>query len=313
MSPNNKSQVETYPFASYVPAIVGLVVAIVLAVVAFTAGSYYTTSFQRATQESSAGIEITDEPIVDSISYDEILVPAIIDPEVRTPLHFSDQVSTAASSYPEPLAPIAFEASNTGSGAQVILTWQQPAGQMPEESDVYTEVLRATSATALESNPTVLASDVLDTYYVDSTVELGQTYYYALRSARVASGKVYVSSQTKSVTLLVDDVLSPPAPENVRVAPVEESDSVIKVEWDLDRTDNSDGYYIYRSTRYGELGEKVGEVNGDTAEYLDDVQPSTVYYYTVTAVDASGNESTKSLSAGRPGNSQPMYINPTSN
>jgi fibronectin type 3 domain-containing protein len=87
------------------------------------------------------------------------------------------------------------------------------------------------------------------------------------------------------------DTTAPTAPANLTAQPV--SGSEVDLQW-TGSTDNAGvtGYRIYRG------GAVVGTVPGDGLTYHDasDVKPGTSYSYTVTAVDAAGNESTRSNS-----------------
>ncbi len=87
------------------------------------------------------------------------------------------------------------------------------------------------------------------------------------------------------------DATAPTAPGNVTAKAIGSGE--IDLQW-TGSTDNVGvtGYNIYRG------GSRVGVVSGDALAYQDtSVQPSTSYTYTVTAVDAAGNESAASNTA----------------
>jgi fibronectin type 3 domain-containing protein len=97
------------------------------------------------------------------------------------------------------------------------------------------------------------------------------------------------------------DTMAPTAPGNLTAKAVGSGE--IDLQW-TDSTDNVGvtGYNIYRG------GSRVGAVSGDALAYQDtSVQPSTSYTYTVTAVDAAGNESaaSNSMSATTPATTGP--------
>jgi fibronectin type 3 domain-containing protein len=87
------------------------------------------------------------------------------------------------------------------------------------------------------------------------------------------------------------DTTAPTAPANLTAHAVSGG---IALQWTAS-TDNVgvSGYVVYRA------GTRVGDVSADALSYQDtsDVRPGTAYSYTVTAVDAAGNESPASNTA----------------
>lgn len=72
-------------------------------------------------------------------------------------------------------------------------------------------------------------------------------------------------------------------------------DGAIELDWNSVQADDLAGYNVYRSTSSIESVSGLSPVNGDLASqptYTDDtVENGTVYYFVVTAVDDSDNES----------------------
>ena len=76
-------------------------------------------------------------------------------------------------------------------------------------------------------------------------------------------------------------------------------DGEIMLDWNASSESDLDGYNVYRSTSSFAGTDGLAPVNGSVpagdASLTDtDVQNGTVYYYRVTAVDESGNESSLS-------------------
>lgn len=117
------------------------------------------------------------------------------------------------------------------------------------------------------------------TYTVSSTA--------ARLELRISSALGLLSTQTL-------DLMRPAAPTALAA---KGGLSSIALNWVKAADSDLAGYNIYRSTSSGGPFAKVNAVPSDrTAYYLDEgLSPLTRYYYKVTAVDSSGNESSQSL------------------
>ena len=116
--------------------------------------------------------------------------------------------------------------------------------------------------------------------YNDNTVNAGNVYTYTV-SAIDADGNE--SGQSAGVSINIVDIEAPAVPANVRLTSA--SDSTVSITWNAS-TDNVGvtGYRLYRG----------GVLIGTTADlvYTDSsVKIDNTYTYTVTALDAAGNES----------------------
>lgn len=95
-----------------------------------------------------------------------------------------------------------------------------------------------------------------------------------------------------------DDTTPPAAPSNLTATAV--SDSQIDLDWDDNSESDLDSYNVYRDTTSGFTPDSSTLVaSGVTSSaYSDtDLSAETTYYYKVTAVDTSGNESDPSNEA----------------
>ena len=140
---------------------------------------------------------------------------------------------------------------------------------------------------------------------IDKDIRFGQTYEYrAQRVARVTEdGKTMELAGELSAPLRVDaqDVFPPAVPAGlvaVATEPSAEMQASIDLSWQADGEPDVAGYYVYRreaETPWRRIsGEKpvVGPAFHDT-----DVLPGHTYIYSVSAVDARGNESGRSAEA----------------
>jgi TolB protein len=76
------------------------------------------------------------------------------------------------------------------------------------------------------------------------------------------------------------------------------SSHTVALNWNASASTGVVGYNVYRSTTNGSGYSKINSVLVASASYSDaTVQSATAYYYVVTAVDGSGNESENSNQA----------------
>jgi pectate lyase len=90
--------------------------------------------------------------------------------------------------------------------------------------------------------------------------------------------------------LAIPPDLTPPAtPTNLTTS---DGDGIVLLDWDNNSEDDLDGYNIYRSTTFGSGYVQQNIFLLSDSNYIDNsVVNGTIYYYVVTAVDTSSNES----------------------
>jgi fibronectin type 3 domain-containing protein len=65
--------------------------------------------------------------------------------------------------------------------------------------------------------------------------------------------------------------------------------------WNENKERDLAGYHVYRSTKSGRDYERLTDMVLSRTTFSDETaKPGAVYYYRITAVDRSGNESTES-------------------
>jgi hypothetical protein len=107
--------------------------------------------------------------------------------------------------------------------------------------------------------------------------------------------KTYTGSCNSAQIIVQQDTVSPAAPTNVRSDPGE---GVINVHWDAVSESDLYGYVVYRRTP-GTSYSKSSSHMAYTISYTDtNIQSGQAYYYAVTAIDNSGNESVLSTETG---------------
>jgi hypothetical protein len=135
--------------------------------------------------------------------------------------------------------------------------------------------------------------------YQDVGFDYGKTYAYMVRSMTQAQGPSLESSDSPLVVLTPWDTFPPGAPQEVVVAVLREQPSgpsVADLSWSINLETDLAGYRVYRSEQVGTRGELLTPELLLTPAYRDtSVKSGQKYWYSVTAVDKSGNESAPSV------------------
>ena len=132
------------------------------------------------------------------------------------------------------------------------------------------------------------------TSYADTSVRVGRSYYYKVQSV----GRTYRSELSVFVDgeALADEV-PPESPRNLSAVADESEFGRVSVTWNAPLVDDDggeltglSGYQVFRSQGTTDSFVQVAAVS--ESRYADTgLEESTTYYYTVSAVDGSGNES----------------------
>ncbi len=131
-------------------------------------------------------------------------------------------------------------------------------------------------------------------FYVDKNLENGKTYWYTVRG-RDPFGRL--SRIPRPISLMPKD-MTPPAPPAKFTTEVKRD--VVTLTWEQPPDKDLAGYNLYRSLDYRVGFEKIVKtpLKPGTLKYVDKgLKPETIYWYYVTAVDKSGNESGRSYTA----------------
>jgi hypothetical protein len=134
--------------------------------------------------------------------------------------------------------------------------------------------------------------------YRDTQFDFGKTYVYVVRGVTTVEGNALESSDSDSLVITPVDTFPPAAPQGVVAAilgnPSGESTPSVEVDlsWSINAESDLAGYRVYRGEREDEKGQLVTPELLLSPAYRDtSVAPSHQYWYRVTAVDRSGNES----------------------
>jgi hypothetical protein len=137
--------------------------------------------------------------------------------------------------------------------------------------------------------------------YMDTQFEPGKTYQYTVRSTAKYGEDQIESADSNPFVVLARDVTPPSTPQGLLVVDVPAQGDVpahLELSWGISPETDLAGYNVYRSDREGVLGMRVNTELLLTPAFRDmNAVPGRRYFYSVTAVDRSGNESPVSAAA----------------
>jgi hypothetical protein len=137
-----------------------------------------------------------------------------------------------------------------------------------------------------------------DPQYTDKQFDFGKIYVYIVRSATTAGGNELESGDSDPLILKPADTFPPSIPQGVVAAALENPETTppsqeIDLSWSINTEQDLAGYRVYRSDIEGQKGSLVTQDLLLSPAYRDtSVASGHRYWYSVTAVDLSGNEST---------------------
>jgi hypothetical protein len=143
--------------------------------------------------------------------------------------------------------------------------------------------------------PLMLLGAANDPSYRDTQFEFGKTYVYVVRSVVNAERKPLESSDSDPLVLTPADTFPPATPQGLVAAVVSggnEATPEVDLSWSINAETDLAGYHVYRSEAENDKGKLVTPDLLLSPAYRDTtVAFGHRYWYRVTAVDRSGNES----------------------
>ncbi|MCJ7778690.1 MAG: hypothetical protein MUP16_10290, partial [Sedimentisphaerales bacterium] len=177
-----------------------------------------------------------------------------------------------------PSAPTGLSA--TGGDNTVGLDWNDS-----NESDIagYNIYRSTTSGSGYSKLNDSLLSD---SNYTDNSVTNGTAYYYVVTAVDTSSNE---SGDSNEVSATPHHTTPPAAPTGLTATA---GDAKVLLDWNINSEGDLAGYNIYRSITSGSGYAKINTSLRTSSDYNDtSVTNGTTYYYVVTAVDTSSNES----------------------
>ena len=205
--------------------------------------------------------------------------------------------------------------------AAIVLTWTAPQRTLTGSTPALAgyRIYRAESepATAVNAaspklkSPLAKIGDSDSPTFQDTQFGFGKTYAYSVRSVTGSGADALESADSNLAAVTPRDVFPPAAPLGLVIAIVPgqtRAAADFELSWAVSPETDVAGYNVCRSEQANTAGARLNTDLLLTPAFRDmNVQPGHRYFYTVTAVDRSGNESSPSeaVSGGVPAESQP--------
>ena len=125
--------------------------------------------------------------------------------------------------------------------------------------------------------------------YADTSAKNGTAYTYRIRAVDSPQRPWRESLDSSAVSAAPRDMTPPEPPQGITVVP---GVGRVFLTWNENRERDLAGYHVYRSPKSGGGYVRLTEQIVKRTTYSDEtVKPGMTYYYVLTAVDNSGNES----------------------
>jgi len=217
-----------------------------------------------------------------------------------------DSNMVTARIYPAPEAPRDVRVEVTESA--LLVHWAEgalPPGASSHSYRVYRTVIESGQLNPPQDlsqgrlkTPLELEGSSPSAEFRDSHFEFGTPYLYTVRSVAQFGADTVESADSAPVIVTPRDVFPPAAPTSLEIAVLPatpQAPAYVELSWAISPEGDLAGYSVYRSDAEDAPGERVSTEILPSPTFRDiSVQPGRRYYYRVTALDRSGNESPKS-------------------
>lgn len=199
-----------------------------------------------------------------------------------------------------PPAPTGLQVTDPGTGRTLLLSWSaSPASDL---AGYFVYRISTVGGEFLRVNPT----SITETTYADTGLTDGIRYRYRITAADTSGNQ---SAPSTDVDGVPTDVTPPAVPTGVVVADPATSDQ-LDLSWTPNTETDLAGYTLYRSRSPQGPWEKLGMIKAGLSVARDGwLSLGTAYFYRITAVDSTGNESEPSgVMAGTPSAPAPTVV-----
>lgn len=149
-------------------------------------------------------------------------------------------------------------------------------------------------AQAKWKSPLTLLAPAAENSYRDTLFEFDKTYLYVVRAVALAGDGPVESDDSAPVVVSPKDTFPPAPPQNVVAAVTSPHGGApaVDLSWSINLENDLAGYRVYRSDTQGARGQLLTTDLLPAPAYRDmSVPQGHQYWYSVTAVDRTGNES----------------------
>jgi fibronectin type 3 domain-containing protein len=144
-------------------------------------------------------------------------------------------------------------------------------------------------------SPLALLAPSDENGYRDTVFDFGKTYAYIVRSVVLVDGNALESADSAPAIVSPRDTFPPAAPQNLVAAVLSGATPgsvLVDLSWSINLETDLAGYRVYRSEQQDTRGALLTPDLLLAPAYRDtSVEPGHRYWYSVTAVDRTGNES----------------------
>ncbi|MEO1049351.1 MAG: T9SS type A sorting domain-containing protein [Bacteroidota bacterium] len=232
--------------------------------------------------------QFTDNGLMPSTTYYYVVTAEDLAGNESTP---STEISvlTDADIVP-PAAPTGLQVTNVEVGA-ITLDWNDNG-----ESDFASyNIYRGTSSGFAANTTSLLDSGLTSSTYIDNAVSTESTYFYVVQAVDQFDN---VSSASNEVSATTPDITPPAAPTGlIADAAV---DTEVQLGWDDNAEADFTSYNLYRGSLSGFPTDATSLIASGltSSNFVDNtVSANNTYFYKVTALDDTGNESSSSAEA----------------
>ncbi|MFA6098851.1 MAG: fibronectin type III domain-containing protein [Patescibacteria group bacterium] len=312
------------------------IILVVVAVFIVAAGyfvykSYFAAAKPKAVNSSLSTAILSDRKIVPAIEDSIFSDTQFLSLERKKFAGFTEQYEGMALDEKVPLAPVNISVNNLRIGGKLLISWQ-----LPEQVNFNKiKIFRSEKAGTLGKSVALMPVDPAKTRMSleDADLTNGTVYFYTVKSAiydpNIPDDKQdgLSSLNIQQYSAIPNDEFPPTAPSNVKISDI--GNDQLMISWVEPPENDASGIRIYESKIKGQVGQLMekltpgveAHVLKESVEALDCVtdtailekisvdkktgrscamvaiDPNITYYYTITSVDNSGNESSKDILA----------------
>jgi len=295
---------------------------IILGSIIVLGGGYFAYDYFLAGSGTTEGNLLTDENLLVSKKIKTSLDTSIFDDPQFQKLSrdeyegFVEQVDGIALSQETPIKISEISVMNPKTGNSLIVFWKLPEYINFTQVVIYRSTVVGQKGEEI-ARAAVSADDAMSVgSYQDWNLDNDTRYYYYVDTVmtdeeetpeqQTSSGRLITLIANSQVNAVPTDETAPEPPVNVRV--MDDGQGNLQVAWSNPDDQDLDRINVYRSSEKGKVGSLLDSISADDlVDYVwnedyyiytdESVNENTVYYYTVTSEDSSGNESTTDVLA----------------